>query len=108
MHEPYPLPAVETNAAGGSQSHIGSALTEFPARVMLAVGRVFHVGRSNYGPDNWKLIPVNDHLDHALRHIHSFLEHSTPGDLVHAICRLAFAAFLASEGDPKSLDRVSE
>lgn len=105
---PTPAPKVETNNAGGSQSFIGSALTEFPARVLLAVGRVFYVGRKRYGADNWKLIPVNEHLDHALRHIGNFLLRRTPGDLVHAICRLAFAAWLATVERPESIDEVSE
>lgn len=99
---------VETNAKGGKQSHIGSALTQFPARVLLAVGRVFYTGRANYGDENWQLIGVEEHIDHALRHVYLFLAHRRPGDLVHAICRLAFAAFMASDNDPKSLDEVSE
>lgn len=105
---PVAAPKVETNASGGSQSYIGSALTDFPARVLLAVGRVFYVGRKNYGADNWKRIPVNEHLDHALTHIGNFLEHRKPGDLVHAICRLAFAAWLATVERPESIDEVTE
>lgn len=104
----YIEPFVETNAAGGKQSHIANSLTQFQPRVALAVGRVLATGGAKYGRANWKLIPVEDHLDHAIRHIYTFLDKRTPGDLVNAICRLSFAAWLATVEKPESINEVSE
>lgn len=81
-----------TNAAGAKQSHVPYRCDLLPARATLAVAAVLHEGAAKYGPDNWRGIPVADHLNHAMTHVLAMLAGDTSDDhLEHAACRLLMA-----------------
>lgn len=100
----------ETNERGGRQSRVPFRLDLLPAEAMLRLGQVLKRG-SAYGKNNWRLIPAQDHINHALTHIlaHQLLvdqrKHKSElaellevfeleedeDHLGHALCRLAFA-----------------
>jgi len=89
-----------TNEAGGKQSRISTRFDLIPADVLYEVSVVLAKGAVKYGDNNWKNIPVKDHMAHAMEHINreshliqTYTE-STGEDYYHAICRLMFAVHL--------------
>lgn len=83
---------IETNALGAKQSRTETAFDCLDGKAMLALGNVLFLGKEKYGKDNWRNIPTDDHLNHAMMHIFAHLA----GDkqdvhLEHAFCRLMFA-----------------
>lgn len=82
-----------TNEAGGSQSKLTARFDLIPPRPLFQVAVVLGEGAAKYGEDNWKLIPTNDHISHALAHLCAFLAGDTSDShLSHACCRILFAA----------------
>lgn len=68
-------------------------------KAMFQLGKVLNEGCEKYGPDNWREIPVRNHLNKALIHIYSFLSGDTQDEhLSHAFCRLMMALANDSEG----------
>jgi hypothetical protein len=60
---------IVTNESGGKQSRIAAKPSLMPFLAFLEVGKVLKVGAERYAPDNWRLIPSESHLDHALIHV---------------------------------------
>lgn len=84
------------NPSGGIQTKLPVRCDLLPADVLLEVSKVLAHGADSYGENNWKLIDVNDHINHALTHIYRFqIEDNSEDHLSHAICRLMFAAHLS-------------
>ena len=59
---------------------------------LTTIARVLEEGLKKYPRDNWKLIPFEEHINHALCHLYMFLK----GDiqdrhLDHALTRIALA-----------------
>lgn len=67
---------------------------------MVAIAKVLKYGADRYEPNNWRLIPQEDHINHALIHIIAHLMGDTQDDHIdHALCRLMMAfATTPSEG----------
>ena len=67
---------------------------------MIAIAKVLKYGADRYEPNNWRLIPQEDHINHALIHIIAHLTGDTQDDHIdHALCRLMMAlATSPSEG----------
>lgn len=67
---------------------------------MIAIAKVLKCGADRYEPNNWRLIPQEDHINHALIHIIAHLMGDTQDDhMDHALCRLMMAfATAPSEG----------
>ena len=67
---------------------------------MIAIAKVLKYGADRYEPNNWRLIPQEDHINHALIHIIAHLMGDTQDDHIdHALCRLMMAlATSPSEG----------
>ena len=67
---------------------------------MIAIAKVLKYGADRYEPNNWRLIPQEDHINHALIHIIAHLVGDTQDDHIdHALCRLMMAfATAPSEG----------
>ena len=89
---------IVTNEQGGKQSKAVAAFHLMDAPTMIRLGKVLQYGASRYGRDNWRKIPCEDHLNHALAHIFAAFAGDTQDDhLGHAFCRLMMAC--APEGD---------
>ena len=59
---------------------------------VIRVAKVLQFGADKYKANNWRLIPQEEHLNHALIHIVAFLAGDTQDDhLDHALCRLMMA-----------------
>lgn len=86
---------VETveNENGGRQSKLNARFDLIPPQPLFQVAVVLAEGAVKYGEDNWKLIPTNDHISHALAHLFAYLAGDTSDShLSHAACRVLFAA----------------
>lgn len=67
---------------------------------LIRIAKVLQYGASRYAPNNWRLIPQEEHINHALIHIIAHLAGDTQDEhLDHALCRLMMAyATEKSEG----------
>lgn len=87
-----PDQATITSANGASQSDIPYHFHTGPLRAWLEMARVQKRGDEKYGAGNWRGIPIEEHLNHALTHIAAYLVGDRSDEhLVHALCRLGFA-----------------
>lgn len=57
-----------THPNGAKESKAEFAATSLPPKALLAVAAVQKLGDDKYGVDNWRDIPVRDHLNHAQIH----------------------------------------
>lgn len=94
-----------TNAAGAKQSHVPYRLDLLPPLATLDLGAILARGAAKYGVDNWRGIPIRDHVNHALVHLYAYLSGDTQDNhLGHALCRAAMAQELhlaaGNEGEP--------
>lgn len=82
----------EENEHGGRQSKIPVRFDLIDAKALFEMAKVLHEGAEKYGVDNWRLIPVEDHLNHLLMHTFAFLSGDETDDhLSHILCRATFA-----------------
>ena len=59
---------------------------------IIAIAKVLQYGADRYEPNNWRLIPEEEHINHALIHIIAHLAGDTQDDHInHALCRLMMA-----------------
>jgi hypothetical protein len=97
---------IVVNERGGKQSKAVAAFHLLDAPTMIRLGKVLQYGASRYGRDNWRKIPCEDHLNHALAHIFAAFAGDTQDDhLGHAFCRLMMACATEADG---SLERRAE
>jgi len=81
-----------TNEQGGSQSAVAYGFDCLDPKAMFAMCEALEEGRQSYGKDNWRKIPMEDHINHLLIHIFAYLAGDTQDDhLGHAMCRAMFA-----------------
>jgi len=87
-----PNAPVATNSKGGKQSTVQFRCDLLPPLAVLEVAKVLKQGAEKYAINNWKLIDVNDHINHAMIHAFAFLNGDTSDDhLSHAACRMLMA-----------------
>lgn len=80
------------NEHGGKQSKLDYRCDLLPAAATLHVANILHHGALKYAPDNWRKIPCEDHLNHAMVHIFAHLAKNLEDDhLGHAACRMMMA-----------------
>lgn len=59
---------------------------------LLTIAKVLQYGAKTYCPNNWRLIPQEDHINHALIHYIAYLLGDTQDEhLEHCMCRLMMA-----------------
>ena len=69
-------------------------------KALVRIAKVLQYGADRYEPNNWRLIPQESHINHALIHLVAHLMGDTQDDHIdHALCRLMMAyATEKSEG----------
>lgn len=65
---------------------------DFSKRLMM-IGKTLQYGATRYAPNNWRLIPQEEHINHALLHLLALYSGDTQDDhLSHALTRLMMAS----------------
>jgi hypothetical protein len=83
---------IHTNDQGGKQSDLPIRCDLLPTLALLHVSHILDQGARKYGENNWRKIPRNDHLNHALAHLFGYLASDSQDDhLGHAACRILMA-----------------
>lgn len=90
------VPPLDVNPQGGKNSKLDSNMKLVPPLALLEIGKTMKLGADRYGRDNWRQVPVEDHLDHAMWHLLRYLSGDHGGDggedhLGHAMTRLVMA-----------------
>ena len=81
---------------GGKQSFVSADFNCIPPVVLRLLAQCLGFGRRKYGYENWKNIPAEDNLNHAMNHINEWrLGDRSEPHLVNAIARLSFALWHA-------------
>lgn len=89
-----------TNKKGGSQSDIPVRFDLIDGKAMFAMAKVLDHGAKKYGENNWRLIPVEDHLNHLIMHAYAYLAGDDSDEhLSHILCRATFAQGVALQED---------
>jgi hypothetical protein len=83
---------VVVNEKGAKQSGTPYRTDLLPALATLEVAKVLKYGADKYGDNNWRGIPVGDHLNHMMTHALAFLAGDQSDDhLGHMACRALMA-----------------
>lgn len=81
-----------TNERGGSQSKVPVRFDLIDGLALFEMAKVLHTGAEKYGPNNWRKIDVEDHLNHLIMHAYAYLAGDRSDDhLSHIMCRAMFA-----------------
>jgi hypothetical protein len=91
-------PDAETtvNEQGGKQSKVPVRFDLIDAKALFEQAKVLHEGAEKYGANNWRKIPVEDHLNHLIMHAYAYLAGDrTDEHLSHIMCRATFAQGVA-------------
>jgi hypothetical protein len=80
------------NEAGGKQSFIAARFDCIPPEVLRLLAQCLGFGARKYGKENWRNIPIEDNLAHAMNHLNEWNrgDRSEP-HLVNALARTTFA-----------------
>lgn len=77
---------------GAKQSHSPYRVDLLPAQATLCVAKILADGAVKYGKNNWRGLPLSDHVNHALTHLFAYLAGDRSDDhLGHAATRMLFA-----------------
>jgi hypothetical protein len=72
--------------------HAIDCLEPDEVKQMIRIAKVLQYGASRYAPNNWRLIPQEEHINHALIHLIAAVAGDTQDDHIdHAMCRLMMA-----------------
>ena len=87
-----------TNDLGGMETASPYRCDLLPGKATLEIAKVLKQGTDKYQPDNWRLIPFESHINHALQHIFAHQAGDTQDNhIAHAACRMLFALELLDE-----------
>jgi hypothetical protein len=83
---------ITENESGGQQSTIEGRFDLIPPVAMFELAKIMEYGARRYAPNNWRKIPIDDHVNHALSHLFAYLAGDRQDDhLGHALARMAMA-----------------
>ena len=87
-----------TNEQGGKQAFTEADFSQVPPFALRLLAQCCGFGARKYGSGNWKKIPIESQIAHALNHLNEFrLGDRSEPHLVNAAVRVMFALELAVE-----------
>lgn len=90
-----PTAPTTVNEQGGHQSVVEGRFDLLPPVAMFELARVMEHGAKKYAPNNWRKIPVESHVNHALMHLFAWLAGDRQDQhLTHVLARAAMAVEL--------------
>jgi hypothetical protein len=96
------------NKKGGGQSRVMYRFDLLDAKSMFEMTKVLKEGAEKYGADNWRLIDIEDHLNHMLIHAYAYLAgDKTDEHLSHIMCRAMFAQGVAVQTE-KDIEKAKQ
>lgn len=79
-------------AEGSPQSDLQHRFDLVDAPAMFEMTNILYKGEKKYGKDNWRVIEIEDHLNHMLAHIYAYLGGNRDDNhLANLMCRAMFA-----------------
>lgn len=100
---------VEVNERGGARSRSLYRTDLVDPIAMLEMSKVLKEGADKYGKygvENWRRIPVHEHLNHMIIHAYAYLAGDTSDEhLSHIMCRAMFAQAVELQHDDYITDR---
>jgi hypothetical protein len=80
----------------GDREHLISAISDLAETndmdALVEIGKVLQYGADKYEANNWRLIPQEEHINHALIHYYAAQVGDTQDEhLQHCLCRLMMA-----------------
>lgn len=91
-----PDTSTNMNAKGGKQSYAPVRFDLIDGKALFEMAAVLHEGAEKYGANNWRLIDVDDHLNHLIMHAYAYLAGDrSDAHLSHIMCRAMFAQGVA-------------
>lgn len=94
---------IHTNEQGGQQSKIEGRFDLIPPVAMLELAKIMAYGARRYAPNNWRKIPLDDHVNHMLMHLFAYVAGDRQDDhLGHALARAAMAVEISKLGEEKA------
>ena len=79
-------------AASGNQSDLQHRFDLVDGPAMYEMTNVLYKGALKYGENNWRNIPVEDHLNHLIAHVYAYLAGNRDDrHLANIMCRAMFA-----------------
>lgn len=97
--------SIVINEKGGGQSNIPYRFDLIDAKALFEMAKILSEGANKYGVNNWRLIPTEDHINHAISHLYAHLAGDRQDDhLGHAFCRAMFALAVSKEEIDSALE----
>ena len=85
-------PLIKYMSGDISKDEMTQRVLEQVPDALIQIAKVLEYGASRYSPNNWRLIPEEDHLNHALIHLYALEEGDTQDDhLGHFLTRIMMA-----------------
>ena len=80
----------------GDKDHLIKALSDLAETnemdALVEIGKVLQYGADKYEANNWRLIPQEEHINHALIHYYAAMVGDTQDEHIqHCMCRLMMA-----------------
>lgn len=88
---------IDVNDKGAKQTRLEVRFDLVPADAITEIANVLYKGANKYGVDNWKGIPTNEHVNHAIYHLYQYMITKDKNHLKNASCRSMFALQLELE-----------
>jgi hypothetical protein len=96
------------NENGGGQSRSLYRFDLLDPKALFEAAKVLKEGADKYGSENWRLISIDDHLNHMLIHAYAYLAGDKTDDhLSHILCRALFAQGVAVQTQD-DIDKVKK
>lgn len=103
---------VEVNEKGGAQSKVLYATHLVDPLAFFEMCKVLDEGDKKYrhlgGWENWRNIPIAEHLNHMIIHAYAYLAGDTSDEhLSHIMCRAMFAQGVALQNEEYHQQRIN-